>query len=138
LRPHAPGARSPTRRRGCTSSSAPSFTTSAVVRRLLFARVDVLGVAWMRIAAAALVFALWRRPWRVLAALDRDGRRLLLAWGVVPAVMNVCFYRAISRLPLGDPRGDRVPAGDRARRRPGRARRATSSRWRSPSRASTC
>ena len=33
---------------------------------LLFARVDVLGVAWLRIAAAALVFALWRRPWRAL------------------------------------------------------------------------
>ena len=27
---------------------------------LLFSRVAVLGVAWLRIAAAALVFALWR------------------------------------------------------------------------------
>ena len=35
---------------------------------LLFARVDVLGVAWLRIAAAALVFALWRRPWRAVGA----------------------------------------------------------------------
>src|SRR5919205_1149815 len=34
---------------------------------LLFARVDVLGVAWLRIASAALVFALWRRPWRTIA-----------------------------------------------------------------------
>jgi threonine/homoserine efflux transporter RhtA len=31
---------------------------------LLFARLDVLGVAWLRIASAALIFALWRRPWR--------------------------------------------------------------------------
>ena len=31
---------------------------------LLFARVDVLGVAWLRIASAAVIFALWRRPWR--------------------------------------------------------------------------
>src|SRR6195952_5928029 len=73
----------------------PSFAV------LLFARVDVLGVAWLRIASAALIFALWRRPWRAFAALDRDGRRLLLAWGAVLAVMNVCFYTAISRLPLG-------------------------------------
>ena len=29
---------------------------------LLFARVDVLGVAWLRIASAAVIFALWRRP----------------------------------------------------------------------------
>jgi inner membrane transporter RhtA len=68
---------------------------------LLFARVDVLGVAWLRIVAAALVFALWRRPWRAIARLDRDGRRLLLAWGALLAVMNACFYTAIDRLPLG-------------------------------------
>ncbi|WP_228836255.1 hypothetical protein [Nocardia brasiliensis] len=29
---------------------------------LLFARVDVLGVAWLRIVSAALVFEAWRRP----------------------------------------------------------------------------
>jgi inner membrane transporter RhtA len=68
---------------------------------LLFERVDVLGVAWLRIASAAVVFALWRRPWRAVRALDRDGRRLLLAWGAVLAVMNCCFYLSIDRLPLG-------------------------------------
>src|SRR5829696_7484586 len=68
---------------------------------LLFARIDVLGVAWLRIAAAALVFAAWRRPWRAVARLDRGGRRLLLAWGIVLAAMNACFYLAIDRLPLG-------------------------------------
>jgi inner membrane transporter RhtA len=68
---------------------------------LLFVRVDVLGVAWLRIASAALVFAAWRRPWRAYRALDRDGRRLLIAWGAVLALMNACFYLAISRLPLG-------------------------------------
>jgi inner membrane transporter RhtA len=65
---------------------------------LLFVRVDVLGVAWMRIAAAAAVFALWRRPWRTLAR--PEGRGLLLAWGAVLAVMNCSFYLAIDRLPL--------------------------------------
>src|SRR5215211_3640401 len=68
---------------------------------LLFVRVDVLGVAWLRIAAAAAIFAVWRRPWRAFAALNRGGRRLLLAWGAVLAVMNSCFYLAIDRLPLG-------------------------------------
>jgi inner membrane transporter RhtA len=68
---------------------------------LLFARVDVLGVAWLRIASAALVFALWRRPWRAFAKLDRSGRRLLVGWGAVLAIMNACFYVAIDRLPLG-------------------------------------
>src|SRR5512133_3559675 len=67
---------------------------------LLFARVDVLGVAWLRIATAALLFAVWRRPWRAYVALKPGGRRLLIAWGVVLAVMNACFYIAIDRLPL--------------------------------------
>jgi inner membrane transporter RhtA len=67
---------------------------------LLFSRVAVLGVAWLRIAAAALVFTLWRRPWRTLASADRGARRLLVAWGSVLAVMNCCFYLAIDRLPL--------------------------------------
>ena len=40
---------------------------------LLFARVDVLGVAWLRIASAALVFALWRRPWRAARARPPGG-----------------------------------------------------------------
>jgi inner membrane transporter RhtA len=61
---------------------------------LLFARVDVLGVAWMRIAAAALVFAAWRRPWHALK------HPTVVAWGCVLAVMNCCFYEAIDRLPL--------------------------------------
>jgi inner membrane transporter RhtA len=64
---------------------------------LLFVRVEALGVAWLRIAAAAIVFALWRRPWRALARIDTS---TLLAWGGVLALMNCCFYLAIDRLPL--------------------------------------
>ncbi|WP_345605283.1 EamA family transporter [Pseudonocardia adelaidensis] len=68
---------------------------------LLFARVDVLGVAWLRIAAAGIVFALWRRPWRVWRRLDGGTRRLVAGWGAVLAVMNSAFYLAIDRIPLG-------------------------------------
>ena len=68
---------------------------------LLFARVDVLGVAFLRIVSAAAVFALWRRPWRAFAGAGRGERRTLLGWGAVLAVMNCCFYLAIDRLPLG-------------------------------------
>jgi inner membrane transporter RhtA len=68
---------------------------------LLFARVDVLGVAWLRIASAAAIFAVWRKPWRAYSSLGRDGRWTLVAWGAVLAVMNCCFYESIDRLPLG-------------------------------------
>lgn len=67
----------------------PSFAV------LLFARVPVLGVAWLRIASAAIVFALWRRPWRALR------EPLVIGWGLTLAAMNCCFYEAIHRLPLG-------------------------------------
>src|SRR5215216_12526 len=66
---------------------------------LLFERVQPLGVAWLRIASAALLLGAWRRPWRRLAA--GTDRRTLLALGVVLALMNCCFYLAIDRLPLG-------------------------------------
>ena len=72
----------------------PSFAV------LLFARVDVLGVAWLRIASAALVFALWRRPWRKFATLDRQGQLLIISLGAVFAAMNACFYVSIDHLPL--------------------------------------
>jgi inner membrane transporter RhtA len=68
---------------------------------LLFSRVDVLGVAWLRISTAAVIFALWRRPWRVWRESDGGTRRVLVGWGAVLAVMNSCFYLAIGRLPLG-------------------------------------
>jgi inner membrane transporter RhtA len=68
---------------------------------LLFRQVEVLGVAWLRIGAAAVVFAVWRRPWRMVRAAERSTRWLLLALGVLLAAMNVCFYLAIARLPLG-------------------------------------
>jgi inner membrane transporter RhtA len=72
----------------------PSFAV------LLFARVDVLGVAWLRIASAALVFAVWRRPGRKFVALDRRGQLLIVGLGAVFAAMNACFYISIDRLPL--------------------------------------
>jgi inner membrane transporter RhtA len=68
---------------------------------LLFAAVAPLGVAWLRIASAAVVFALWRRPWRYYRTLGGRDRRTVLMLGAVLAAMNSCFYLAIDRLPLG-------------------------------------
>jgi inner membrane transporter RhtA len=72
----------------------PSFAV------LLFAHLSVLPVAWLRIASAAVVFALWRRPWRLARTLTPAQRWVLLALGAVLAAMNSLFYLAIDRLPL--------------------------------------
>ncbi|UYM04507.1 EamA family transporter [Solicola gregarius] len=68
---------------------------------LLFASVEPLGVAWLRIATAAAIFAVWRRPWRAFSRAAPSTRRTVIGWGVVLAVMNSSFYLAIDRLPLG-------------------------------------
>ncbi|MEU8121491.1 EamA family transporter [Spirillospora sp. NPDC049024] len=69
----------------------PSFAV------LLFPRIGPLGVAGIRIWSAALVFAVWRRPWQTLT---RHTWRTMLVWGAVLAAMNSSFYMAIARLPL--------------------------------------
>src|SRR5215813_7079545 len=57
---------------------------------LLFARLDVLGVAWLRIASAAAIFAIWRRPWRIVASRPGVQRTTLLALGAALGLMNAC------------------------------------------------
>jgi inner membrane transporter RhtA len=72
----------------------PSFAV------LLFPAVGVLGVAWMRIASAALIFAPWTKPWRTIRDADTRVRFLLLGLGACLAVMNTSFYLALDRLPM--------------------------------------
>lgn len=72
----------------------PSFAV------LLFPAIGVLGVAWMRIATAALLFAPWTKPWRTFARATAHERLLLLGLGVCLAVMNTAFYLALDRLPM--------------------------------------
>jgi inner membrane transporter RhtA len=67
---------------------------------LLFARMPPVGVAWLRIATAAAVYALWRRPLASFRLAGSAARRTVLAMGVVLGVMNPVFYLAIDRLPL--------------------------------------
>jgi inner membrane transporter RhtA len=65
----------------------------------LFDRLAPSAVAVLRLLGAAIVLLAWRRPpaaaWR--------GRRLgrATAFGLATGLMNVAFYEAIARLPLG-------------------------------------
>jgi len=71
----------------------------AAVAVWLFEIVNPAGVAWLRVLGAAIVLLAWRRPGK----LAWRGRVFWLAalFGLVTAVMNVAFYEAAARLPLG-------------------------------------
>lgn len=72
----------------------PSFAV------LLFPAVGVLGVAWLRIASAALVFSAFKNPLRTFRQADVHSRRIMVALGLCLAVMNASFYLALDRLPM--------------------------------------
>ena len=83
------------------------FATSAVFHYLgpsfavlLFPSVGVLGVAWMRIATAAAVFAPFTHHLRTFRRADVRTRVLLVALGACLAAMNTAFYLALDRLPM--------------------------------------
>lgn len=73
----------------------PSFAV------LLFAKIEALGVAWLRIATAALIFGFSQRAWRFWRQASRPEMLTVLGLGLVLAAMNAVFYLAIARLPLG-------------------------------------
>jgi len=107
--PATSSARTSLRPAGLLTRLPPSsfFLTSAIFHYLgpslavlLFAHLAPLGVMWLRIATAAVVFAVWRRPWRVIAGLDREQRLVLVGLAAVLAAMNSLFYLAVDRLPL--------------------------------------
>lgn len=78
--------------------SAVSQYAGAAIAVRLFALVPAAGLAWLRLAAAAVVMLLWRRPWRT----GRRRRTVVVAFGAALAAMNLTYYLAIARLPLGN------------------------------------
>src|SRR5258708_691299 len=72
----------------------PSFAV------LLFPAIGVTGIAWLRIASAAAIFAPWTKPWRTIHQADARTRLLLIGLGACLAIMNTSFYLALDRLPM--------------------------------------
>jgi inner membrane transporter RhtA len=78
---------------------AVSQYAGAAVGVFLFETTDPAAVAWLRAAAAAVALLVWRRPWRTGWT-----RRTIIAaggFGIVTVAMNVAFFEAIARIPLG-------------------------------------
>jgi inner membrane transporter RhtA len=78
---------------------AVSMYAGAAVAVGLFGVLVPAAVAVLRMSGAAIVLLAWRRPG---AAAWRGGRMLrAAAFGLATAGMNIAFYEAIARLPLG-------------------------------------
>jgi inner membrane transporter RhtA len=78
---------------------AVSQYVGSAVAVLLFASVPAAGVSWLRAATAAVALVAWRRPWRT--RWNAQSLALAGAFGTALACMNLAFYLAIDRLPLG-------------------------------------
>jgi inner membrane transporter RhtA len=76
-----------------------SMYLGAALAVVLFNQVSPAGVAWLRMLVAALVLLAWRRPDRAAWVGNRLG--VAACFGIVTGLMNVAFYEAIARLPLG-------------------------------------
>ncbi|MDA0166091.1 EamA family transporter [Solirubrobacter ginsenosidimutans] len=64
----------------------------------LFGEVGSFGTVALRLFFAAVVLTLL---WRPSLRMSRGAWTVVLAYGVVLGVMNLCFYLALARLPLG-------------------------------------
>jgi inner membrane transporter RhtA len=76
-----------------------SVQVGATVARRLFDAIGPTGTVFLRVGFGALILLALARPRRV--ALSRRQWPSVLLFGLVIAAMNLCFYQAIARIPLG-------------------------------------
>jgi inner membrane transporter RhtA len=76
-----------------------SFQLGAAIAKSLFPLAGARGATVLRLSFAALMLLAYYRPWR--ARLSGASWGLVARYGVVMALMNLFFYMALARLPLG-------------------------------------
>jgi inner membrane transporter RhtA len=76
-----------------------SVQIGAALVKGLFPVAGVAGATTLRLAWASVILAAVWRPWR-LRPTARETRNIL-AYGIAMGCMNLCFYSALSRIPLG-------------------------------------
>jgi inner membrane transporter RhtA len=80
-------------------AAVASVQFGAAIAKTLFDEVGAGGTVFLRVVFAAIVVAAIWRP-RV-AGHDAREVRLAVAFGLVLAAMNLCFYESLDRIPLG-------------------------------------
>lgn len=76
-----------------------SVQTGASIAKTLFPVIGPVGTVALRIGFGTLVLVAALRPWRT--RISKTNWQPLALYGVSIGVMNLCFYLALSRIPLG-------------------------------------
>lgn len=76
-----------------------SYQCGAAIAKMLFPIVGAEGATAYRLALGALILLVLRRPWRTRRAAGNP--RVLWGYGLSIGVMNLVFYLALQRIPLG-------------------------------------
>ena len=79
--------------------SLSSVQLGATFAKRLFAQLGAEGTTALRCLIAAVILLAFWRPWR--SSLTRAQMRAILFYGVALGCMNLTFYLAIARVPLG-------------------------------------
>lgn len=76
-----------------------SIQLGASLAKTIFPVLGPMGVTTLRIGFAALILVLIARPWK--RAYSKDELQKVAIYGVALGVMNLFFYLALQRIPLG-------------------------------------
>jgi len=84
---------------GLTLTAMVSVQVGAALAKQMFAAVGAQGAVTLRVVLAAMILMavqrFWRMPWSWAVL------KLVLPYGVILGVMNLCFYTALKTVPLG-------------------------------------
>ena len=75
-----------------------SVQLGSALAKHLFSAVGSFGAVALRLVFAAAVLVLW---WRPSLAMSRRAWTVVIAYGLILGSMNLCFYLALARIPLG-------------------------------------
>lgn len=76
-----------------------SIQSGASLAKTLFPVIGAPGTTALRLALASVLMLVFLRPWR--APFSASSLRIIILYGVALGAMNLLFYIAISRIPLG-------------------------------------
>ena len=79
--------------------SMSSIQCSASLAKTIFPLIGPEGTTALRLMVSAIILLVVIRPWR--RTITRQAWKPIILYGLSTGCMNMCFYQAISRIPLG-------------------------------------